>query len=255
MLWYKSWLETRWRFLIGLVLVIGSVCSTVFSYPEVQRILASTPPRTFDGIFGRQIAEALVLAREYRGYIWSEWLMGNVPELLTFFAVILGSGGLLAQAQRRGGAIFTLSLPVSRRQLLGVRAATGLAELSVLALVGTLPLPILSPLVGENYAIGDALVHALCLFIASSMLFAFSFFLSTVFSDVWRPVLIVLCLAIIVAFGEQITGLSRYGVYGLMSGETYFRDGVLPWLGLVASAIVTAAAMSAAVANIARQDF
>ena len=139
---------------------------------------------------------------------------------------------LVGAGSARGGAIFTLSLPVSRRQLLGVRAATGLAELSVLALVGTLLLPILSPLVGENYAIGDALVHALCLFIASSMLFAFSFFLSTVFSDVWRPVLIVLCVAIVVAFGEQISGLSRYGVYGLMSGETYFRDGVMPWLGL-----------------------
>ncbi len=160
----------------------------------------------------------------------------------------------MAQAQR-GGAIFTLSLPVSRRRLLGVRAATGLAELSLLALVPMLLLPILSPLVGENYAIGDALVHALCLFTASSMLFAFSFFLSTVFSDVWRPALIVLCLAVLVALGEQISGLSRYGVYGLMSGETYFREGVLPWLGLVTSAIVTAAAMSAAVANIARQDF
>jgi len=254
MLWYKSWLETRWRFVIGLVLVIGSVASTVFSYPEVQRILASPPTQTFGGILGRQITEALVLAREYRGYIWSQWLSGNIPELLTLFAVMLGSGGLLAQAER-GGAIFTLSLPVSRRRLLGVRAATGLAELSVLALAATLLLPILSPVVGERYAIGDALVHALCLFGASSMLFAFSFFLSTVFSDVWRPALIVLCLAILVALGEQVSGLSRYGVYGLMSGEAYFRDGVLPWLGLMASATVTASAMSAAVANITRQDF
>ena len=40
-----------------------------------------------------------------------------------------------------------------------------------------------------------------------------------------------------------------------MSGEVYFRDGVVPWLGLLASAAVTAAAMAAAVANIARQDF
>ncbi len=43
MLWYKSWLETRWRFLIGLVLAIGSVCSVVFAYPEVQAILAIDP--------------------------------------------------------------------------------------------------------------------------------------------------------------------------------------------------------------------
>ena len=67
MLWYKSWLETRWRFLIGLVLVIGSVCSIVLTYPEVQAILQSTPPATSGGILGRQIAETIALSREYRG--------------------------------------------------------------------------------------------------------------------------------------------------------------------------------------------
>src|SRR5262245_1224948 len=212
MLWYKSWLETRWRFLIGLVLVIGSVASAVFSYPQVERILASTPPQTFDGVLGRQITEALALSRDYRGYMWSEWIAGNIPELLTLFAVILGSGGLLAQVDR-GGGLFTLSLPVSRRRLLGVRAATGLRELAVLAVVPTLLVPLLSPSVGQTFAVTDALVHALCLAIVSSVLFALSFFLSTVFSDVWRPALIVLCLAILVALGEQVTGLSRYGLF------------------------------------------
>jgi hypothetical protein len=254
MLWYKSWLETRWRFLIGLVLVIGSVASAIYSYPTVSRILASTPPKTFDGIFGRQITESLALSRDFRGYMWSEWFMGNIPELLTMFAVILGSGGLLTQIER-GGGIFTLSLPVSRRRLLGVRAATGLGELAVLAVVPSLLVPLLSPSVGETYAVADALVHALCLVIASSVLFAFSFFLSTVFSDVWRPALIVLCLAILVALGEQVSGLSRYGLYGVMSGEAYFRDGIVPWAGLFASMTATAAAMSAAIVNIERQDF
>ena len=254
MLWYKSWLETRWRFLIGLVLAIGSVCATVLTYPEVQAILQSTPTASGGGILGRQIAEAIALSREYRGYVWSEWIAGSIPELLTLFAVILGSGGLLAQTQR-GGAIFTLSLPVSRRRLLGVRAATGLGELSLLALVPTLLLPVLSPVVGERYGLGDAMVHALCLFVVSSALFGLSFLLSTVFSDAWRPALIVLCAAIVVAFVEQFSGLSRYGVYGLMSGEVYFRDGVFPWRGLLTSASVTALAMAAAVANITRQDF
>jgi hypothetical protein len=40
-----------------------------------------------------------------------------------------------------------------------------------------------------------------------------------------------------------------------MGGESYFRDGVLPWLGLVASAVVTAGLMTVAVANIAHRDF
>ena len=100
--------------------------------------------------------------------------------------MLLGTGGLLAQAP--AAARCSRCRCRSRAAgLLGVRAATGLAELSVLALVPSLLLPLLSPLVGENYAIGDALVHAPCLFIAGTMFFSLSFFLSTVFSDVWRP--------------------------------------------------------------------
>ena len=83
----------------------------------------------------------------------------------------------------------------------------------------------------------------------------FAFLLSTVFSDVWRPALIVICLAVLVALIEQISGFSRYGVYGLMSGELYFREGVFPWISALASVGVTIAALSAAGANIVRQDF
>ena len=39
MLWYKSWLETRWRFLIGLALLILMACGAVFGYPAVQELM------------------------------------------------------------------------------------------------------------------------------------------------------------------------------------------------------------------------
>jgi len=39
MLWYKAWLETRWRFAIGLALLTLSAAVTVLSYPAVMRVL------------------------------------------------------------------------------------------------------------------------------------------------------------------------------------------------------------------------
>jgi hypothetical protein len=255
MLWYKSWLETRWRFVIGLVLLMLSVCGTVLSYPQVVKLLPLAPTVQVSGEIGRRVSEAVELARTYRGFVWSEWFRQNMLQTWGLFAVLLGTGGLLSQASG-GGALFTLSLPATRSRLLGVRAATGLAELLVLAFVPSLLLPALSPIVGQTYGIGDALVHGACVFIAGSMFFSLAFLLSTVFSGVWPPLLIAICVAAgLRLFDVVLRDLSRYSVFGVMSGETYFRGGGLPWLGLVASAAASAAMLYGAVSNIARRDF
>lgn len=254
MLWYKSWLETRWRFVIGLALLMLSAAGTVLAYPYVLELLPMARP-DLGGEIGRRVSEAMELSRDYRGYVWSEWFRQNLTQTWTLFAVLLGTGGLLSQASG-GGALFTLSLPVTRTRVLGVRAATGLTELLVLAFVPSLVLPVLSPTIGQTYGIGDALIHSACLFIAGAVFFSLAFLLSTVFSDVWRPLLIALCVATVLALFEQVfRDLSRYGLFRVMSAEVYFRGGGLPWLGLVASAALSVAMLYAAARNIARQDF
>src|SRR5260370_547814 len=165
MLWYKSWLETRSRFLIGLVLLMISGAGTVLAYPQVLKLMPQVSALDVSGEIGRRIKESVELAREYRGYVWSQWFGQNLTQIWTLFAVLLGTGGLLSQASG-GGALFTLSLPATRNRLLGVRAATGLAELLVLAFVPSLLLSVLSPTIGQTYAIGESLIHSACLFIA-----------------------------------------------------------------------------------------
>jgi hypothetical protein len=255
MLWYKSWLETRWRFVIGLIVLVLSACSTVAAYPEVRRLLVLVPQMDPGGEIGRRIAEAAELARDYRGYVWWQWFVQNMAQMWALFAVLLGTGGLLSQMSG-GGALFTLSLPVSRNRLLGIRAATGLAELLVLAVVPSLVLPLLSPAIGESYRAGDALVHATCMFVAGSVFFSLAFLLSTVFRDVWRPALIVICGAVALALVEQIfRGPAHIGLFKVMTAERYFRGEGLPWLGLLFSAAVSATVLYAATRNMARRDF
>jgi len=207
------------------------------------------------GAIGRRVSEGMELARSYRGYVWSQWYRQNMLQLWGLFAVMLGSGGLLSQASG-GGALFTLSLPATRSRVLGVRAATGLAELLVLAFVPSLLLPMLSPIVGQTYGIQDAVIHGACVFIAGAVFFSLAFLLSTVFSGVWPPLLIALCVAMVLGlFDLALRDLSRYSLFGVMSAESYFRGGGLPWLGLLASAALSAAMLYGAAFNIARRDF
>ena len=104
--------------------------------------------------------------------------------------------------------------------------------------------------------VADALIHSACLVIAGSVLFSLAFLLSTVFTDLWRPMLITLVVAVALALSESVfPGVARFSVFTVMSAESYFRGEGAPWLGLAASAAASVAMLVGATRNIARQDF
>jgi ABC-2 type transport system permease protein len=254
MLWYKSWLETRWRFLIGLGVLILMACGAVFSYPAVQELMPLASQTEVKGRLGDLIKDAVKIQSDYRGYVWYQWIQRNLSQTWTLFAILLGSGGLLAHAS--GGApLFTLALPVSRQRVLWVRAATGLAELLVLATVPFLIIPVLSPAIAQHYSLRDVAIHAMCIFVGGSLFFSVALFLSTMFSDLWRPLLITCAIAVMLALAAQIPGLADYSISPVMSAESYFRAGAVPWTGLLTAAAISAGIMYSAATNFARQDF
>jgi ABC-2 type transport system permease protein len=255
MLWYQSWLETRSRFLIGFALLAALAAGTVFEYPAVLKLMPLARSIDTTGPLGRMVAEAVELQREYRGFVWWQWFRQNLAQIWTLCAILLGAGGLLSRTSGRA-ALFTLSLPISRTRLIAVRTTTALAELFVLALIPSLLIPLLSPAVGESYALRDVVVHGVCLFVAGAVFFSLSVLLSTVFTDLWRPLLIACVAAVGVAVAEQFARtLAPYGVFSAMTAERYFREGGLPWPGLILSASASAALLYGASVNLARRDF
>ncbi len=251
MLWYKSWLETRWRFLIGFGMLLCSAAAAVFTYPRILELMPMVPANV-GGELGERIRDAAELARSYRGYVWSQWFRQNLSEMATLFAVLLGTASLLSTSN---GALFTLSLPVSRHRLFGVRAATGLAELFVLVFVPSLLISILAPAIGQSYSVGSALVHSACLFIVASIFFHLALLLSTLFSDTWRPMLIAIAIAVALMALHFVLRSPAFSVFRVMSGESFFRDGRVPWAGLIASAVISALLYRTAALNYARRDF
>ena len=79
-------------------------------------------------------------------------------------------------------------------------------------------------------------------------------FFSTLFNDVWRPLLLTCLVAIVIAaFGMALPG--ERGLFQAMAGRSYFYGGALPWPELALSAAAAAALIYAAAANVARRDF
>jgi ABC-2 type transport system permease protein len=253
MLWYKVWLETRWRFLIGLAVLMVFACGAVLDYPAIARLNASVSAIDAPGNLGRLIREAAETQRTYRGFIWFQWYRQNLVQTWTILAVLLGSGGLLASSS--GAALFALSMPASRTKLASVRAATALLELLVLALLPSLLIPVLSPVIGQHYALGDTAVHTVSLFLAGSVFFSLAFLLSAVFDDFWRPMLITCAVALSQTLVGALVGLPFSGLLRVMSAESYFRAGQVPWIGFGLAVFAGLLMLCAAVAIVERRDF
>ena len=146
MLWHKAWLETRARFVTGLVILVILALGTVLGYPTVRMLPLNQAPLA-PGAVGRAIQQAIELARTFQGYVYQQWFTQNLPQTATLFAVIIGSGSVYTQSR---GALYTLSLPASRAEVLQARAITGLWQLLVLAFVPSLVIAALAPAIGES---------------------------------------------------------------------------------------------------------
>jgi ABC-2 type transport system permease protein len=256
MLWRKAWLETRWRFISALVILTLLAGSNVFEYLATARLIAgldtTSIPSNGSGMLGAVIRDAIEMQKDFRGFIWYSTFRDNLTGGGILFAILLGCGGLLSEASK-GSALFTLALPVTRRRLFGVRTFTGLAQCFVMAIVPPLTIPLLAPAINQRFAVVDTLAHGFCLFVVASLFFALASYLSTLFADIWRPLMIsagIACMLAVASFA-----LPPLDIFSVMNGASYFRSGSLPWTGLLTSAVLAMALLYSAAETLERQDF
>ncbi len=253
MLWYKHWLETRFRFFIGLALLAGFSAMMVLTEPLIGSALESFQDP--GGRIGEFLREQVEIAKTYDGYVWQQWFGKNLLMGWILFATLIGVGGIVTESSR-GTALFTLSLPVTRRRLLAVRAATGAVELALLALVPSLLIPLFSLLIDESYSLAKVIVYVLMMIIGGAVFYAFSILLSTIFSDQVKPLIIGIAVAFILSTVTMLfKEFAPYSILNIMSGGSYFRTGELPWVGLGVSLAVAGAMFYLSLRIVERRDF
>jgi hypothetical protein len=253
MLWYKAWRDTRWRFLIGLGLLIFTALLSVLIYDSVRGELRLVLIAGAKGPLAAEINRVNQLSATFRGYIWVQFISQNLFNLWIVFAVLLGAEAPLSQ---RRAAAFTLSLPVSRRRLCSVRIATDLAELGALALIPMLLVVLLAPAVGQTYALGDAVVHGMHMVAGGAVFYGLALLLSTVFDDRWRPIIIPLAVAVVIILCKTfIPASAPFSPAGVMNGESYFRTGTPAWAGLLIWLGVSIGLLYRAARSVELRDF
>ena len=245
MLLYKSWRESRVRFLLSAVALAVICASFVFFRVDASSGIGDEP-------------------LSYPVYIWRNTYKGYLRELFMILTILLGLGGLARERDHRTVG-FTLALPVSRWRLLATRVLVGFAEVILLATVPAIVLPTLSPLIGQVYPSSQAWSFTILWATVGSLIFAMSVLASVVFGGEFTAPIASLLGLVSYSFLADRPLVERHltDIHDVMSGTNmaYFTErtgvltGPLPWATLF-TVLLGAAALIAIGARItSRQDF
>jgi hypothetical protein len=253
MLWKKSWWETRWLFLIFLIAMFcGYLGWFGFGY-DATKWAASLHRNAVLSDSNRQVLNS------YQGYTWAILIKLYFNFLWADWAVFLGAACLATACpwspSQRAAGLFTFSLPVSRRKVLLSQAAVGYGEMFLIALIPLLFLPLMARFQGRWFSWRDAMLYALLMAFGGAVLFFFSFLLTVILGN-WLAAFVIAEAPLLALVVFHILSGTRpwWNILGMMSGESYFYHGQIPWLGLLISLILSTIFLFAAVRIYERRD-
>jgi len=254
MFWKKSWWETRWLFLIGLVWIFLAYGFTFGGDYDAARWAARLQRRASLSESERQALNS------YQGQTWALWFKLLFSFIWADFAVVIGAACLNTACplmlSKGSAGLFTFSLPVSRRKVLLSQAAAGFGGMFLFALIPSLLLPIIARFHGQWFSWGDALIYMLLVIFGGAVFFCFSFLLTVILSN-WVAAFILaeaVVFALYLPFIQSFGARPWWNLLGVMAGESYFYHGQIPWPGLLASLILSAVFIFTAIRLYERRD-
>ena len=236
MLWMKSWLETRSRFLISLTAATGLCASAVFHWNR-----NGLPDSRIDyfrvGLFSGHILLCVL------------WITA---------VTLLMMGGLLRE-KSNGAASLTLALPVSKRRVLIVRTAVGFLQSIALVIVPWCVMLAVGRLTGKTDPL-SVLWFMPTLLLTGGMLFlGFAVLISSLVEGEYTAP----SAALVLAIGLEIAldGRKPYNPWAFITGEDYVQRGKLmmippfPWLHAAILVGIGLLLIAASVFIMERRDF
>jgi hypothetical protein len=223
MLWYKAWLETRWRFIFMLATI------AVMWVPDLL------------GLPSQRLAIALRLAAVLQFSVTALFLAGAGINTQTFYAATTGY---------HGSMLFTLSLPVSRRRLFLVRAGLGALETWVFIAVLVSVMVLRAP---QALSSAEALRYAARAMICIMAVYSLSALLACFLDEMWQFMSSALVLGALAALMSRSSLVAQFSP--LRGLTVYPAHATMPWAPVMASIVITVVLVCSSLLVLRRKEF
>jgi ABC-2 type transport system permease protein len=237
-LWYKAWIETRARFL-------GALCSITFiiGFLVYHNDVVLDPPVLFNNYFLSRIDI----------YLMGMWLLS---------VVLFAMGGLMHE-KSVGTSSFTLTLPVSRADVLFTRILMGLLQTVLAAVVPWTAILVVSDHFRKPFPLSQAALYVLLLVSGGLVYFALAILVSTLIEGEYTAAALACGLTLVTmimfaasGWSDPYLNIGKFMTGGfLFENRTYLLAARIPWAGLISCWSAAAAMLVASIIVTERHEF
>jgi hypothetical protein len=252
MLLYKAWVETRVRFVVGL---IAATIVCIYNI-EQHSWLVSMWTRELQDPKGYHFSWMPLGIHEYGWYLWHYLFDNYLQQIWALFAVLFAFGGLIRE-KNNGTVLFSLGLPVSRRRWLFTRLTVALLESAALSVFAVLVVMIGSAIIHQTFSLTQLLLHSALMVAAGVFIIAFGNLCYTLFPGNYLSLTLTLVILgvpylLLQTYMQHLRYLGRstwlryFDFAHAMAGPWLLGWMSTPWLTLLSTWALTALVVAAA---------
>jgi len=209
MLWMKGWYETRIRLLllVAATLAISALASD--SGPATANISARGLEATT--LFGASVLAAILLAGA---------------------CITTQPGGFRPSKGLHGSMYYTLSLPVTRRRLFGVRVSLGLAETAVIHLLACYAAWLVHPAIRLNAPLSDIFKHGVASFFCVTAVYSLGVLFATFLDDLYQTWASMFTVMAVIVILNRVPLPPSLDTFLLLSRASPLITHTMPWIAM-----------------------
>lgn len=242
MLFYKAWLESRLRFLVGLA-AVTAVCILFIRLRPM--LVADWIVELHNPRWSGRPAWLSLGVRDLNFYAWHFLFENKLQQVWALFAILLSFGGLLREKEQ-GTSTFSLGLPVSRKRWLLTRMLVAATESVLLGLTAAIVVPLVSWSIHEQYPVSQVIAHCLLMVTAGAVFLALGGLFSTLIrgEQMALPITIVVLGSPYLFIQEYVrqaapsAWVHRVDISHVMAGSPWLMWATTPWSGLAVSLLL-----------------
>ena len=234
MMWRKAWWECRFRVFL---------CSVISFFLVLNGLLL--------------LADAVKVPQ-----VWPLYCRLLMSTLVAVTVTNLAGSGVNSQSTWgmfhgfHPSMFFLLSLPVSRRRALLVRAAVGAFFTFLIVAFGVVGFGLTAPLRGVPVGAESIISAIVFLSLFAWALFGFTTFLTTLFDEIISGVLgLGIAGALVGAFYAMSQGRRHIDPLAYIDGELFVRTGIVVWPAVIGLVLTGAAFLLASIYVVERKEY